>query len=59
MSGTVNMRLEHDAVRQNFAQRSQRINLESAAVRENRTSPVHKGMQAAQFADGFMTGPQV
>ena len=49
MFGAVDMGPEHHPVRQNFAQRAQRENLKTAAVRQDRPRPVHEGVETAQL----------
>jgi hypothetical protein len=57
-SGTVNMRLEHHPIVGDLVDLRQGVNLEPAAVGQNRTIPVHKPMQTAGISDNLRSRPQ-
>ena len=50
---SVEMRLERRSVFRNFVDVSEREDLESTAVGQDRFVPAHESMQAAQFGDEF------
>src|SRR5277367_3996149 len=59
MLGAVEVRTERDAFVGDFAQFAEAEYLKAARVGEDRSGPGHKFMQAAEFADEFVAGPQI
>ena len=59
MTGTVDVRVEHDALFADLSERSQAEYLKPAAVCENRLVPVHKLVQAAELFHNLVSGTNV
>src|SRR3990170_4779252 len=59
MPGTIQRRLEYNAIVGYFSQLCQTEHLIAAAVSKYRTIPPHKIMQAAEFVDHICARPEV
>jgi len=59
VSRTVDVRLEEDPFRRDLAQLGQAVDLEAAAVGEDRFLPAHEAMKSSGGADRFAPGTEV
>src|SRR5579884_865577 len=55
---TIDVRTKHGGMIVDLARRRQAVDLKTAAVGENGTVPAHEVMQAAQFSNHIVAGPQ-